>query len=364
MEDGMQINNVSPNHFFRFPSQWAFDGTLAKMSNPAMKVFSVLGAHANWGTGECFLSLNTISKESGYSRRSVIYGIHELESFSAVVVDRREGRANRYILAHYRNQTLPTLNPQDGDDYGGGGNPNGTDTPPQEDDAQPVTEHTCDTEDKIEDNAQLELQLAQVGKGQNQVEESNAPQSEPPQEDQADNDLPVLRQTGENNIQVEPQKEQEPVEEVSEPEPEIDDAQDDTLNTNEVSQEDTLHKDEVVQEGSPTSAMECITPCTQLHLPVQQAAPKQKNKKPDRISGNKNTAPKSEEWYKSLSTESKTSVLCCTRGISNVFATTFGQYIPAPIIMEKLMEGYEPQFLMDIIRHANVPMPATKSSKK
>jgi hypothetical protein len=109
MEDKMKFNNVAPNHFFKFPNIAVFDGTWGKMSSSARSVFCVLGVHANWKTGECFVSLNRIAEEAGYSRRSVIYGIQELERFNAIAVKRVPGEVNHYILAHYNTNIPPTL---------------------------------------------------------------------------------------------------------------------------------------------------------------------------------------------------------------------------------------------------------------
>jgi len=347
----MQVNNVSSNYFFKFPIKMVFDGRWSKLSDPARSVFGVLGAQANWKTGESRLALDTIANEAGFCRRTAIYAVQELEQLKVVLVKRTQGYVNHYVLAHYIAAHTP-------DDGGGGDTGTGI---PEEDNAQ--------QELHFDENALADTTADCEPEGNLQPEPETQQEQEP--ETKADveptetiEETMSLQQPTEDDVQVEPEpqeQEDEPeqeVEEVSEPEPEDDDddgAQDNTLNEREASDEDTLNTDEV-QDYAPTSEPDCTTPCTTMHHPVQPHAPKQENKKPDRISDNNSTAPKSEEWYRSLSTESQSSVLCCTRAISNVFAVTFGKkYVPSPIIMEKLMEGYKPQFLMDIIRHANVP---------
>jgi len=326
-----------------------FDGRWAKLTDPARSVFGVLGAHANWKTGESRVALDTIANEAGFCRRTAIYAVQELERLKVVLVKRTQGYVNHYVLAHY----IAAHTPEDG-----GGGDTGTG----------ILE---------EDDAQQEFQFDEdvPADATSDGEPQDNPQSEPePQEENAPDTKADVEPTGtiqetmlqqqpiEDVVQVEPAPEPqenkpEQVEEVSEPEPAaIDDAQTDTLNEGEASQQDTLNTDEVVHEAAPTSEPDCTPLCTNMHSPVHEAAPKQENRIPDRISDNNSTAPKSEEWFRSLSTTSQSSVLCCSRAISDVFAVTFGgKYVPSPIIMEKLMEGYKPQFLMDIIRHANVP---------
>jgi len=276
-----------------------FDGRWAKLSDPARSVFGVLGAHANWKTGESRLALDTIANEAGFCRRTAIYAVQELEQLKVVLVKRTQGYVNHYVLAHYIASHTP--------DGGGGGD---TDTGagiPEEDDAQQEFQFDEDApadttaDGEPEENTQPEPEPQEEQEWQEPDTKAGVEPTEPTGtiEEPAS-----LQQPVEDDVRVEPEptpedaREDEPeqeVEEVSEPEPD-DGVQDDTFG-----------------EGS-------------------------------------------EEWYRSLSTTSQSSVLCCTRAISDVFAVTFGgKYVPSPIIMEKLMEGYKPQFLMDIIRHANVP---------
>ena len=369
----MQVNNINGNHFFRFPIKMVFEGTFAQMSHPAKDVFVVLGAHANWKTGECFVSLNTIAERTGYCRRSVIYAVHELENLKAVFVIRRQGYCNHYIIAHYRtdNPNPTDDNDDDGND-GGQAELNLTEEIPSGDGASdqqvataedegnepedqedgPETEQEPETEADVEPEETIEENTSQQ-----QLDEESA-QPEPPQEEQA------VSETDEQNVQQEEHQEQGEDEGRQQPHETQDEKsqEDESQPQEETKQQETAAEAEYlnkhgVQADAPTSETQCTTQCNEMHQPVQTDAPKQNNRKPDRISDNKSTAPPSEEWYRALSTESQSSVLCCTRGISDVFAATFGgKFVPAPVIMEKLMEGYEPQFLMDIIRHANVPM--------
>jgi len=319
MEGIMKFNNINDNFFFKFPIKMVFDGRWAQMSNKARSVFGVLGAHVNWKSGECKLALKTIAGKAGFCRRTAINAVHELEQLKVIFVKRTQGYVNQYVLTHY-------ITTHTSDDNGGG-----------------------DTRTDIpeEDNAQQELHFDEKAPTDSEPEENTQEEQKPEPETRREDGLsldgatnpPALQPT--ETIQ-DTTSQQQPGDRLGERACPVS-----CLSAN---------TDEVVQDDAPTSEPDCTTPCITMHPPVQPHAPKQENKKPDRISDNKNTAPKSEEWYRSLSTESQSSVLCCTRAINDVFTVTFGKYVPALIIMEKLMEGHESQFLMDIVRHANVPM--------
>ena len=281
----MKVNNINGNHFFRFPIKMVFEGTFAQMSHPAKDVFVVLGAHANWKTGECFVSLNTIAERTGYCRRSVIYAVHELENLKAVFVIRRQGYCNHYIIAHYRTDNL---NPTDGDDddgndggqaelnltdetlSGGGASDQqeateGNVNEPEDQGDGPETEQETEAEADVEPEETIEENTSQQ-----QLDEGSA-QPEPPQEEQA------VSETDEQDVQQEEHQEQgeeegrqhphETPEEKDQEEESKDEASDEEqTKQHETAEEETeaLNKDEV-QTDAPTSETNCTTQCRQMH---------------------------------------------------------------------------------------------------
>lgn len=93
-----------------------------------------------------------------------------------------------------------------------------------------------------------------------------------------------------------------------------------------------------------------------MHDPVQTDAPKQKQANGNINFPYNNTPPPVDKWYRELSQPEQAYVLCCTKNINKVIKSVLGNFIPPLFIMEKLMVGFEPQFLIKIIKNCNAPM--------
>jgi hypothetical protein len=104
------------------------------------------------------------------------------------------------------------------------------------------------------------------------------------------------------------------------------------------------------------SAKTGTPPCINLHDPVHGDAPKQIQANGNINFPYKNTQPPVDKWYRELDKQQQAFVLCCTQEINKLFKSVLGNFIPPLFIMEKLMVGFEPQFLIKIIQNCNAPM--------
>jgi hypothetical protein len=70
---------------------------LRELSNPALRVFICVGLHIDHG-GDCFPSVATIAKETGYKDRAVIDALNELEGLGLISRTARPGHSNVYSI--------------------------------------------------------------------------------------------------------------------------------------------------------------------------------------------------------------------------------------------------------------------------
>ena len=381
----MQLGHsgVKPNHFFRFPSIWVFNGTWAQMSNSAKAAFNVLGAHANWETGECFLTISTIAKEAGYERRSIFYAISELEGLGAIIVKRKLGEVNHYIVVHYQTGIPPSFVPEEADMSA----QEGVEENIPEDCESLLKQNGdgCSLEGKNELSAEDKLQEEQEQEDAQHLESLFTIDNEDVSKDKSvkqplepkPKDNISLSNEQENQQKGQPQREQIEQKDVSQeqsasacgqqtPQDKKDEkCEQANANTEEGRQkEEVIHKIEKkasliiagVQVDAHTNATQCTTPCIELHPPVQQDAPKQKQENGNNNFQYNNTQPPVDKWYRELNPKEQTDVLCCTRMINKVVKSTFGQTIPPVFIMEKMMKGFEPQFIIKMVKNCNAPM--------
>ena len=94
--------------FFMKPRRWYRDGYGRKIGFIGSVVYDCLKYHANWKTKHCDPAVETISRETGLSGRSVQNGIKKLREYGIIVVTRksdwrtkRQG-GNIYILVPAR----------------------------------------------------------------------------------------------------------------------------------------------------------------------------------------------------------------------------------------------------------------------
>jgi hypothetical protein len=69
-----------------------------KIGRAALMVYWILTLHLFKGKTYCFPSLSTLQKETRLSRHTVISGIKQLEANHKLIVERKNGEANRYKL--------------------------------------------------------------------------------------------------------------------------------------------------------------------------------------------------------------------------------------------------------------------------
>ena len=320
------------------------------MSNKAKAAFNVLGAHANWETGECFLAVSTIAKEAGYQRRAMFYAINELEERGAIIVKRKLGEVNHYLIVHYQNALQP-----EADDLSA--RPAGADDDGRQAEALAPAE---DGESQRQDGNGGQLQ------GQEEAKQLEIPF------DNKDN-ITLSVQDVNNQQPAEDKKQQKgqtlameesthfrPLEEAEKSDgQQKQQCAEDKPKASEVSTKEENNRRLIIggmHINATPSADKCTTPCIKMHDPVQTDAPKQKQANGNINFPYNNTPPPVDKWYRELSQPEQAYVLCCTKNINKVIKSVLGNFIPPLFIMEKLMVGFEPQFLIKIIKNCNAPM--------
>jgi hypothetical protein len=63
-----------------------------------LAAYMALCRHASNETSECFPSYNTIARETGMSRRKVIYAIQQMEKLKIIEVERNQHTSNVFVL--------------------------------------------------------------------------------------------------------------------------------------------------------------------------------------------------------------------------------------------------------------------------
>jgi hypothetical protein len=300
------------------------------MSNKAKAAFNVLGAHANWETGECFLAVSTIAKEAGYQRRAMFYAINELEELGAIIVKRKLGEVNHYLIVHYQKPEADdrAARPAGADDDG---RPAEALAPDKDAEARRTDSNGAQLQGQ-EEEKQLQIPFEHnINLSVTDLNES----VQQPAEDKKQQKGQTLDKEDENSDRQQKQAEQQ--------------------------EEGNAKEDKRLIIGgmhinATPQAYQCTTPSINMHQPVHNHAHKQKQ-----VNGNinfpyKNTSPPVDKWYRELTQQQQAYVLCCTKNINQVMKSVLGNFIPPMFIMEKLMVGFEPQFLIKIINNCNAPM--------
>jgi len=327
------------------------------MSNKAKAAFNVLGAHANWETGECFLTISTIAKEAGYQRRAIFYAINELENLGAIIVKRKLGEVNHYLIVHYQTG-VPTSFPPEAADLSARHEKAGA----EDDDhgRQAGGEALAPGEDgeshrQNGNGGKLQGQNQEL-EGQNQEEATESlkaevsSQLEIPLENKEKTTLSVKDVMHETSVE-------QPAEEKKK-EAETSDGHKNLAEDKPQAKEENKRRLIIggMHINATPGAKTCTPPCINVQHPVHSDAPIQKQANGNVNFPYKNTTPPVDKWYRDLDKQKQAYVLCCTKEINKVFKSILGNFIPPLFIMEKLMVGFEPQFLIKIIQHCNAPM--------
>jgi hypothetical protein len=336
------------------------------MSNKAKAAFNVLGAHANWETGECFLTVSTIAKEAGYQRRAIFYAINELENLGAIIVKRKLGEVNHYLIVHYQTGIPTSFPPQTADlsarhetagaeDDDHGRQAGGEELAPYED---------CESQRQNGNGGKLQGQDHEEATESLKAEVSS--QLERPLENKEKTTLSVtdVHETSvEQRVETKKQQKGITLSEKKEAEP-TEGQQKQNFKEEKPQASEVIHKEENKKNliiggmhiNATPRANTCTPPCINLHYPVHSDAPKQIQANGNVNFPYKNTQPPVDKWYRELEPQQQTFVLCCTKEINKLFKSVLGNFIPPLFIMEKLMVGFEPQFLIKIIQNCNAPM--------
>jgi len=93
--------------FSKFPQAIVKSGLLAKLSNPAVRVYLVLLAHANYQTGLSYPTVKTISRLSGINKNLISKGLKELVICS--LIDKFRGAKRFSYRNYYRIINMPRI---------------------------------------------------------------------------------------------------------------------------------------------------------------------------------------------------------------------------------------------------------------
>lgn len=88
----------SSSYFFRVEHDLLRSEAFKTLSGSAIKVYLVLGLHADFGTGWAYPSIRTIAACAGLSRQTVLDAIAELADNGILVTRKSRGRATAYQL--------------------------------------------------------------------------------------------------------------------------------------------------------------------------------------------------------------------------------------------------------------------------
>jgi len=87
--------------FAKLPIALIKSGLLAELKPSSVVVYNVLLCYADFNTGKCFPSIQTICTLSGLTKPTVIDALKELEDWGLVEVARRHGSHNIYQLQYW-----------------------------------------------------------------------------------------------------------------------------------------------------------------------------------------------------------------------------------------------------------------------
>ena len=87
--------------FAKLPIALIKCGLLRELKSTSVVIYNVLLSYADFNTGRCFPSIYTICELTGYTKKTIIQGIKELEDWGLIEVTRRQGSHNVYQLKYW-----------------------------------------------------------------------------------------------------------------------------------------------------------------------------------------------------------------------------------------------------------------------